>query len=91
MNDLNFVDATSTTDYYTLIVGGTSFKLSPTLLSSDEPNYFTYMFSNMESKTLYIDRDPEIFKDIVSGESCAYCLTIINICLLTDLALFFVQ
>ncbi|CAG8497170.1 7115_t:CDS:2 [Ambispora gerdemannii] len=55
--------------YYTIVVGGQSFKLTWLSLSSDGPNYFTNVFtSRLEeslTKMMYIDRDPEIFKDIV--------------------------
>ncbi|CAG8590524.1 12047_t:CDS:2 [Ambispora leptoticha] len=55
--------------YYTIVVSGQSFKLSWSSLNSDGPNFFTNIFtSGLEesfNKTMYIDRDPEIFKDIV--------------------------
>ncbi|CAJ0911417.1 572_t:CDS:2 [Entrophospora sp. SA101] len=51
---------------YTIIVGGTTFQLSATSLFSDSPNHFTDYFANSLTLVMNIDRDPEIFKDIVS-------------------------
>ncbi|KAI9158577.1 Replication factor C subunit [Paramyrothecium foliicola] len=58
-------------------IGGELFKLSGASLSSDAPSYFSQYFlcqvkaamengdgSNFAIKTLYIDRDPETFRDI---------------------------
>ncbi|CAG8452568.1 7401_t:CDS:2 [Diversispora eburnea] len=55
--------------YYSLIVRGSTFKLSASSLYSDSPNYFTDAFNSLleesVTKTLVIDRDPTIFSDIV--------------------------
>ncbi|CAG8756784.1 25071_t:CDS:2 [Cetraspora pellucida] len=62
-------DASLSTGYYSIIVGGKTFKLSTTALYSDSPNYFTEIFSSpleeSRTKTMIIDRDPVIFADIV--------------------------
>ncbi|CAJ0905248.1 1841_t:CDS:2 [Entrophospora sp. SA101] len=50
---------------YTIIVGGTTFQLSATSLFSDSPNHFTDYFANSLTLVMNIDRDPEIFKDII--------------------------
>jgi len=72
INSLNSVTNTFTyLDTFILNVGGTTFKLSEKALLHDSPNYFTDFFTdpmNMNS-VLNIDRDPEIFKDIVSGKN----------------------
>ncbi|CAG8594529.1 hypothetical protein C2G38_2174188 [Gigaspora rosea] len=62
-------DASLSNGYYSIIVGGKTFKLSTTSLYSDSPNYFTEIFSSpsdeSRTKTMIIDRDPKIFEDIV--------------------------
>ncbi|RIA88359.1 hypothetical protein C1645_247818 [Glomus cerebriforme] len=72
MSDLSLsVSTTPSTGFYNIIVSGKSFNLSTTALYSDSPNYFTDVFSSpleeSRTKTMFIDRDPEVFKDIVSG------------------------
>ncbi|KAF0482345.1 K+ channel tetramerization domain containing protein [Gigaspora margarita] len=66
-------DASLSSGYYSIIVGGKTFKLSTTSLYSDSPNYFTEIFSSpsdeSRTKTMIVDRDPRIFEDIVSGFS----------------------
>lgn len=74
-------DASLSTGYYSIIVGGQTFKLSTTALYSDSPNYFTEIFSSpleeSRTKTMIIDRDPAIFADIVSGKSIKVIVAII--------------
>ncbi|KAK9245982.1 hypothetical protein V1506DRAFT_445140, partial [Lipomyces tetrasporus] len=57
---------------FSIQVGDTLFRLSGASLSSDAPSYFTQFFTKSErhgnSKqypVLYIDRSPEVFRDIV--------------------------
>jgi hypothetical protein len=72
MSDLSLCAATPSTGSYSIIVSGKPFNLSTTALYSDSPNYFTDVFSSpleeSRTKIMYIDRDPEVFKDIVSGK-----------------------
>jgi hypothetical protein len=77
MSDLS-LDATPSTGFYNIIVSGKSFNLSTTALYSDSPNYFTDVFSSpleeSRTKVMFVDRDPEVFKDIVSGKiKSKYC------------------
>ncbi|CAG8441512.1 16396_t:CDS:2 [Acaulospora morrowiae] len=68
MSDLSR-NCTPSTGYYTLVVGDRTFKLSTRALYSDAPNHFTHVFSSSleeaMTKTMYIERDPVIFSDIV--------------------------
>lgn len=50
---------------YSIVVGGRKFKLSWGSLTNDSPNYFTTTLSQSHSKSLYIDRDPNVFELIV--------------------------
>ncbi|KAK9381492.1 K+ channel tetramerization domain-protein [Kockiozyma suomiensis] len=60
-----------TTTVFSIQVGDTLFRLSGASLSSDGPSYFTSFFTSQNQKkqreypTLYIDRNPEVFRDIV--------------------------
>ncbi|PKK75565.1 hypothetical protein RhiirC2_736347 [Rhizophagus irregularis] len=68
MSDLS-LKTTPSTGFYNIIVSGKSFNLSTTALYSDSPNYFTDVFSSpleeSRTKVMFVDRDPEVFKDIV--------------------------
>ncbi|CAG8455587.1 12698_t:CDS:2 [Rhizophagus irregularis] len=77
MSDLS-LKTTPSTGFYNIIVSGKSFNLSTTALYSDSPNYFTDVFSSpleeSRTKVMFVDRDPEVFKDIVSGRTKSkYC------------------
>ncbi|KAK9330851.1 hypothetical protein V1520DRAFT_339391 [Lipomyces starkeyi] len=56
---------------FSIQVGDTLFRLSGASLSSDAPSYFTHFFKSQrhsnfkEYPVLYIDRSPEVFRDIV--------------------------
>ncbi|KAK9375023.1 uncharacterized protein V1513DRAFT_361803, partial [Lipomyces chichibuensis] len=56
---------------FSIQVGDTFFRLSGASLSSDAPSYFTQFFKSQrhsnfkEYPVLYIDRSPEVFRDIV--------------------------
>ncbi|KAK9352613.1 hypothetical protein V1523DRAFT_413381 [Lipomyces doorenjongii] len=56
---------------FSIQVGDTLFRLSGASLSSDAPSYFTQFFKSQrhsnfkEYPVLYIDRSPEVFRDIV--------------------------
>ncbi|KAK9323565.1 hypothetical protein V1517DRAFT_320205 [Lipomyces orientalis] len=57
---------------FSIQVGDTLFRLSGASLSSDAPSYFTQFFTksdrhgnSTEYPVLYIDRSPEVFRDIV--------------------------
>ncbi|GJJ76818.1 hypothetical protein EMPS_09177 [Entomortierella parvispora] len=56
--------------FYTIVVSGQNFPITASALQYDAPNFFTDIFFNSayeESRTrfLYIDRNPEVFRDIV--------------------------
>ncbi|ODQ54855.1 hypothetical protein SAICODRAFT_29464 [Saitoella complicata NRRL Y-17804] len=50
---------------YSIQIGSEVFRISGAALCSDAPSYFTCYFENNEDKTLILDRDPEVFQDIV--------------------------
>ncbi|KAK9478911.1 hypothetical protein V1514DRAFT_279500 [Lipomyces japonicus] len=56
---------------FSIQVGDSMFRLSGASLSSDGPSYFTTFFKlqrkndNKEYPTLYIDRSPDVFRDVV--------------------------
>jgi hypothetical protein len=51
---------------YTIVVGGKPFRLSWESLKSDGPNnFFLEYFRKKKTRTMYIDRDPDIFELIV--------------------------
>jgi hypothetical protein len=51
---------------YTIVVGGKPFRLSWESLKSDGPNnFFLEYFRKKKTKTMYVDRDPDIFELIV--------------------------
>jgi hypothetical protein len=71
MNNTDVDYGSPTKTYYTIIVSGSTFRLSNEHFEIDEPNLFTIAFSSPKREALYIDRDPEIFKDIVSGKEAS--------------------
>ncbi|KAF9138547.1 hypothetical protein BGX30_009029 [Mortierella sp. GBA39] len=56
--------------FYTVNVSGENFLLSHSALQYDSPNFFTDVFMNphreeYNSRVLYINRNPDVFKDII--------------------------
>ncbi|KAG0222929.1 hypothetical protein BGW41_005784 [Actinomortierella wolfii] len=57
-------------DFYTIVVSGEKFTVSRNALEHDSPNFFTDVFYNphreeYQTTVLYIDRNPDVFRDIV--------------------------
>ncbi|KAF9163240.1 hypothetical protein DFQ26_002795 [Actinomortierella ambigua] len=52
-------------DFYTIYVSGEKFTVSRKALEYDSPNFFTDGIEEYRTTVLYIDRNPDVFRDIV--------------------------
>ncbi|KAG0017714.1 hypothetical protein BGZ81_010556 [Podila clonocystis] len=56
--------------FYTIVVSGENFPVTLSAIQYDAPNFFTEIFLNQlreehTSRVMYIDRNPDVFRDIV--------------------------